>query len=148
MNRDVETALNAVKEAQISLQVECRKAYPLGTQVHVKLGAAKVVLAVVGHSHAYWSDPGVIYGMNIKTGKRREFHDSQVLEVIFKPGPVVREYKLGDTFTMRGELQTIDCVYTDVEGVQRYDFHSASGSDGNWSAADIADYLAITAKRV
>lgn len=84
MNRDVEMALNAVKEAQISLQVACLKAYPLGTRVEVKLGRAKVVLEVDGHSRCYWSDPHCMYGRNLKTGKRREFRDSDVLEVLYQ----------------------------------------------------------------
>jgi len=81
MNKDVEEAKARVTEAQISLICAVREAYPKGTEVLAKLGSARVRIRVNGHHSVPGQRAGLIFGINLETGKSREFRDSNVLEI-------------------------------------------------------------------
>ena len=85
MNKDVESAIDAVQDAKQKLNVAIGKAYPPGTEVIARLGGHSLHLKVRVSSPVYWDGSGEIYAENVKTGKRRTFHDRDVEKVIFKP---------------------------------------------------------------
>ena len=76
--QDAIDANNAIKEAQLSLVAVLKDAYPVGCKVKAKLGRSIVSIEVTGHAYAYWSEPGNITGLNIKTGNKRCFHFSDI----------------------------------------------------------------------
>lgn len=76
--QDAIDANNAIKEAQLSLVAVLKDAYPVGSKIKAKLGRSIVSIEVTGHAYAYWSEPGEISGFNVKTGKPRCFHFSQI----------------------------------------------------------------------
>lgn len=78
----VQEADNALKEAQISLSLAIKAAYPIGTVLLVVVGARKVKVKVNRHNSAYWSSPGYLFGLNVVTGKERHFHHSAIQEVV------------------------------------------------------------------
>lgn len=85
MNKNVEQAITAVRDAKLKLNVEIGKAYPPGTEVIAKLGGHLLHLKVRQTNPVYWDGSGDIYAENVKTGKRRTLRDSDVQEVIYKP---------------------------------------------------------------
>lgn len=80
--QDVKAADNALKEAQISLSVAVKTAYPVGTVLLVLVGSRKVKVRVNRHNSAYWSSPGYLFGLNVASGKERHFHHSAIFEVV------------------------------------------------------------------
>jgi hypothetical protein len=76
---DVEQAAVALREAQISLSLAIKQAYPLGTKVIAKIGERKLTVCVTAYG-ANWSSPGVLIGDNVATGKRRRFHHTAILQ--------------------------------------------------------------------
>lgn len=79
---DVQQAATAIKEAQISLVATLKAVYPVGTVVLVNLGRAQVRVRITKHARAYWYEPGVLAGLNVKTGKLRQFHYGLISEVV------------------------------------------------------------------
>lgn len=78
----VQTASSAHKSAAESLITAVKQTYPVGTKLLVALGGHKVEVKVTGHCNTWWTRPGVIFGENIKTGKRRDFDWSRIIEVL------------------------------------------------------------------
>lgn len=78
-HHDLVQADNAIKEAQLSLNALVKEVYPVGDSVRVKLGAHTVLVQITDHHTAYWSSAGYLFGDNLKTGRTRKFHFSQIV---------------------------------------------------------------------
>lgn len=78
-HQDLVAANNAIKEAQLSLQALIKGVYPVGATVSAHIGGRVVRLEINGHNGAYWSGAGHLHGVNLKTGKPRRFHFSQII---------------------------------------------------------------------
>lgn len=78
-HQDLVEANNAIKEAQLSLQALIKGFYPIGATVSAHLGGRVVRLEITGHNGAYWAGAGDLHGVNLKTGKTRRFHFSQIM---------------------------------------------------------------------
>lgn len=76
---DLERAAEAVKLAQLALQDLVKAAYPVGTELKAELGGHVLHLKVTGHNRFYGAGAGELHGVNLKTGKPRCFHFSQVI---------------------------------------------------------------------
>lgn len=76
----IEVAAHAHQLAAERLIEAVRKAYPVGSLVFIENGRHLALkIRITGHSDNWWSDPGTIYGINIRTGKRRKFCYSAVI---------------------------------------------------------------------
>ena len=82
MNPRVEAAGARMEQAQQELVKAVQEAYPPGTIVRAELGETVVTLRVDRVDDCWWSAPGRILGINVKTGKLRQFYDFQVVEVV------------------------------------------------------------------
>jgi hypothetical protein len=80
-HQDLVQANNAIKVAQLSLQALIKGVYPVGVTVTANLGGHLVHLEITGHNGAYWAGAGDLHGVNLKTGKTRKFHFSQIVTV-------------------------------------------------------------------
>lgn len=78
-HQDLVQANNAIKEAQLSLQALIKGVYPVGVTVSVRLGRVVAQVEITGHNGAYWAGAGDLHGVNLKTGKTRRFHFSQIV---------------------------------------------------------------------
>ncbi|WP_219096276.1 hypothetical protein [Pseudomonas sp. UMAB-40] len=76
---DVQQAAAALREAQISLSLAIKQAYPLGTKIIAKIGERKLTVCVTGYG-ANWSSPGVLIGDNVSTGKSRRFNHTAIIQ--------------------------------------------------------------------
>lgn len=86
MNREhllleIDDAGKALREAQISLSNAVQQAYPVGTELVAKIGGRNVTLKVSGYGLNRTS-PGELHGFNVKTGKKRQFHYSAILDLV------------------------------------------------------------------
>jgi hypothetical protein len=77
---DVRKADEALTQAQIALMETIQAAYPIGTDVTVKIGRATLKVKITRHCTAYWSRPGDLTGKNVLTGKPRNFHYTAIIE--------------------------------------------------------------------
>lgn len=71
--RDLNEAAAALREAEISLSIALRQAYPQGSSVIVKIGRQRVCIRIKSYG-PNGSAPGDVIGENIVTGKTRRFH--------------------------------------------------------------------------
>lgn len=79
MNANVEAAKAAYENAARSLVETVTREYPVGTVMTVQLGGHELRVRVVRHSESWWYNPGEIVGENIRTGKIRRFHASDIV---------------------------------------------------------------------
>lgn len=75
----VREARQAYEQAAKNLLQATKDEYPAGMVVDVKLGAAVVRIQITGHYDSWWSGPGQMRGINVVTGKRRDFYPWNVL---------------------------------------------------------------------
>ena len=80
--KPVQEAYDALQAAQKAMVTAVQVHYPVGTSWRVKLGGHILTLEVTGHGSAYWSSPGEIQGVNVKTGSVRSFHPFQVISEV------------------------------------------------------------------
>lgn len=78
-HHDLVQADKVITEAQLSLNALVKDVYPAGDSVRVKLGAHIVLVQITDHHTAYWSSAGYLFGVNLKTGRTRKFHFSQIV---------------------------------------------------------------------
>jgi hypothetical protein len=79
INERVREATNKYEEAAQLLCEAVEEEYPVGTFLMAEMAGHKLELEVTGHSFAWWSRPGEMYGRNIKTSKDRSFYPYQVV---------------------------------------------------------------------
>jgi hypothetical protein len=74
---------NAIHDHQEAAKriIECTKdVYKVGQVVTVLLGGCTIQVKVTGVSDHWWHEPGLIGGVNLKTGKHRSFLHGNVLQ--------------------------------------------------------------------
>ncbi|MEQ8511532.1 MAG: hypothetical protein RLN67_13830 [Algiphilus sp.] len=74
----VEEAQRDLRNAQQGLVAAVKAAYPVGSVVTVRIGNSTFRARVEGHNDFWWSEPGEMFGVNLKTGKRRHFTSHQI----------------------------------------------------------------------
>jgi len=74
----IEAAEADYKAAAKALTQAIRRAYPAGTLVDVQIGNAVIVAEIIRHSDFY-RDPQKMTGINIHTGKTRNFYPFQII---------------------------------------------------------------------
>lgn len=77
--RELDEAGRALKEAEISLRLAVKAAYPVGIEVVARVGGRKIIVRVEGHGTP--SAPGDVRGTNVATDKHRRFHYSAIIDV-------------------------------------------------------------------
>lgn len=77
---EVHDAQRAADFANRRYSASVQRTYPTGTKVNAEVGGHTITVEVTGYG-SYWSSPGEIHGINVKTGKARHFHHRHILEV-------------------------------------------------------------------
>jgi hypothetical protein len=70
------------ENASKSYSLAVAKKYPVGTIVEVCRGGVYFTAQVTNSGRAWWADPGGMYGINLKTGKKRRFEEAQVVGIL------------------------------------------------------------------
>lgn len=83
---DLKERVSAIEIAEVRMKAATedfiyavKAHFPVGSVVDIKIGKAVVAIEITGHNDLWWSDPGRIRGVNVNTGKQREFGYSQIL---------------------------------------------------------------------
>jgi len=74
---EVDACAKALTEAEISLRLAIKSAYPLGCEVVVKIGGRNIIVRVDGYGTT--SGPYDLRGTNVATDRHRRFHYSAIL---------------------------------------------------------------------
>lgn len=77
---DAHDAMRAADFANRRYSAAVQHTYPKGTKVRADVGGHLITVEITGYG-SYWSNPGELYGTNVKTGKARHFSHRHVLEV-------------------------------------------------------------------
>lgn len=72
--RDTRKAHAAYERAQKAALAATKKALPIGTVLHVNIShGVWIEFEVTAHATCWWSDPCMVHGINLNTGKHRKF---------------------------------------------------------------------------
>lgn len=80
MKRNIKKAAKKMEASCQGLIEAVKNEYPIGCTRSVKLSGYVQRIEITGFCEWWWSNPGMIYGNNIRTGKRRKFDYTDIVD--------------------------------------------------------------------